>query len=149
MSFLGVLPRHARKIFLPFLHLEILSSKQFFVAPWIFPEDQFESEGEEDGPFEDKDLVPYQSDVVELDSFHREGEEEEEEKQVQAGMGSGWGRIIYMPLRRGRQVQMDVCRATKRDGSEGSFERVVVTQNKNPVLHHQARRSIWGDLWPF
>ncbi|KAF3321354.1 methyltransferase-like protein 17 [Carex littledalei] len=111
-------------------------------------EDQFKSEGEEEeGSFEDKDLVPYQSDVGETDLFH--GDEEEEEDQLRAGMGGGWGRIIYMPLRRGRQVQMDICRATKRDGSEGAFERVVVTQSNNPVLHHQARRSIWGDLWPF
>jgi ribosomal protein RSM22 (predicted rRNA methylase) len=87
--------------------------------------------------------------VGETDLFHGEGEEEEEEEQVRAGMGSGWGRIIYMPLKRGRQVQMDVCRATKRDGSEGTFERIVVTHRKNPALHHQARRSIWGDLWPF
>jgi ribosomal protein RSM22 (predicted rRNA methylase) len=25
---------------------------------------------------------------------------------------------------------------------------VVVTKSKNPTLHHQAKRSIWGDLWP-
>lgn len=74
---------------------------------------------------------------------------EEEGEQVRAGLGGGWGRILYMPLKRGRHVQMDVCRATKQDASDGAFERVVVTLRKNPVLHHQARRSIWGDLWPY
>ncbi|RWR89383.1 methyltransferase-like protein 17, mitochondrial isoform X1 [Cinnamomum micranthum f. kanehirae] len=74
---------------------------------------------------------------------------EEEEEAARADLGSGWGRIIFMPVRRGKQVSMDICRSTKQDGSEGAFERVVITQSKNPTLHHQARRSLWGDLWPF
>jgi len=80
--------------------------------------------------------------------FH-DSEEAEEEQTIRADLGGGWGRIIYSPIRRGKQVQMDVCRATKRDASEGTFERVVVTKSKNPTLHFQARRSLWGDLWPF
>jgi ribosomal protein RSM22 (predicted rRNA methylase) len=78
------------------------------------------------------------------------GEEEEEEEEItSADLGGGWGRIIFPSVRRGRQVTMDVCRSTERDGSEGSFEHIVVTRSKNPTLHHQARRSLWGDLWPF
>ncbi|OAY78496.1 Methyltransferase-like protein 17, mitochondrial [Ananas comosus] len=111
-------------------------------------EDQFETEEEEEPSFED-DLVPYASDVAETSLFHKNEEEEDEVEEVRAGVGSGWGRIIYTPVRRGRQIQMDVCRATKRDGSEGTFERMVVTQSRNPTLHLQARRSLWGDLWPF
>ncbi|XP_008775004.2 methyltransferase-like protein 17, mitochondrial isoform X2 [Phoenix dactylifera] len=109
-------------------------------------EDQFETEADEESTFEDA-LVPYASDIAETSMFHQDDDDEEE--QVRADLGGGWGRIIYTPLRRGRQVQMDVCRSTKRDGSEGAFERVVVTQTKNPTLHLQARRSLWGDLWPF
>ncbi|XP_073001350.1 uncharacterized protein [Typha latifolia] len=108
-------------------------------------EDQFETEDEET-PFED-DLIPYASDMTETSLFHEH--EEEEEEEVHADLGSGWGRIVYSPVRRGRQIQMDVCRAIKRDGSEGAFDRVVVTQSKNPTLHRQARKSLWGDLWPF
>lgn len=93
-------------------------------------------------------LVPYASDVAETNMFH-DHEEEEEEEEAHADLGGGWGRIIYSPLRRGKQIQMDVCRSTKRDGSEGAFQHVVVTQSKNPTLHHQAHRSLWGDLWPF
>ncbi|OAY82124.1 37S ribosomal protein S22, mitochondrial [Ananas comosus] len=111
-------------------------------------EDQFETEEEEEPSFED-DLVPYASDVAETSLFHKNEEEEDEVEEVRAGVGSGWGRIIYTPVRRGRQIQMDICRATKRDGSEGTFERMVVTQSRNPTLHLQARRSLWGDLWPF
>ncbi|KAK9275025.1 hypothetical protein L1049_022283 [Liquidambar formosana] len=109
-------------------------------------EDQFESEAE-DIPYEE-DPVSYDSDVTETDAID-ENDEEEEEEAAHADLGSGWGRIIFTPVRRGKQVTMDVCRSTKRDGSEGSFERVVITQSKNPTLHHQARRSLWGDLWPF
>ncbi|VAH17133.1 unnamed protein product [Triticum turgidum subsp. durum] len=112
-------------------------------------DDQFPSGEDEEAPDSDDDsLVPYASDTQELSLFHESGEEEEEEP-IRADLGGGWGRIIYSPIRRGRQVQMDVCRATKRDASEGAFERVVVTQSKNPALHLQARKSLWGDLWPF
>ncbi|WOL07008.1 37S ribosomal protein S22, mitochondrial [Canna indica] len=108
-------------------------------------EDQLRSETDEESPFEDA-LVPYASDIAETNMFHGNDNEEE---QTHANLGSGWGRIIYMPVRRGRQIQMDICRSTKRDGSQGAFEHMVVTQSKNPTLHLQARRSLWGDLWPF
>ncbi|CAA0812270.1 Unknown protein [Striga hermonthica] len=75
-------------------------------------------------------------------------EDDEKDESPRADLGSGWGRIIYMPFRRGKRVEMDVCRATNEEGTQGSFDRVVVTQSKNPDLHHQARRSLWGDLWP-
>lgn len=99
--------------------------------------------------------VLYESDILESDindEVIHDSEEEEgggEEEPVRADLGGGWGRIIFSPVRRGRQVAMDVCRSTKRDGSEGAFEHIVVTKSKNPTLHHQARRSLWGDLWPF
>ncbi|XP_044465187.1 methyltransferase-like protein 17, mitochondrial [Mangifera indica] len=74
---------------------------------------------------------------------------EKDHETGHADVGGGWGRIIFGPVRRGRQVAMDVCRSTKRDGSEGSFEHVVVTRSKSPTLHRLARKSFWGDLWPF
>ena len=110
-------------------------------------EDQFQFE-EENTPFEE-DQVFYDSDVIETDAIDDDNEEEEEEETKRAEVGSGWGRIIFSPVRRGKQVAMNVCRATNREGTEGSFERMVVTQSKNPALHLQARRSLWGDLWPF
>ena len=78
----------------------------------------------------------------------KEEVEEEGDQVGSADLGSGWGRIIFMPQKRGSRVEMDVCRATKPDGSEGSFDHLVVTRSKNPTLHHQARKSLWGDLWP-
>lgn len=113
----------------------------------IDDEDQFETELDEEIPSKDS-LVPYASDVEETNMFHGQ-DEEEVEKAPRADLGGGWGRIIYTPVRRGKQIQIDVCRSTKRDGSEGTFERLVVTKSYNPTLHHQARRSLWGDLWPF
>lgn len=117
-------------------------------------EDEEAVAGDEDGLVPDDSLalddslVPYASDTQELSLFHESGAEEEDEP-IRADLGGGWGRIIYSPIRRGKQVQMDVCRSTKRDASEGTFERVIVTQSKNPALHLQARKSLWGDLWPF
>lgn len=102
-------------------------------------------------PYEEPDPVTYDSDFMEADDVddNDKVEEEEEEDTTSADLGGGWGRIIFSPVRRGRQISMDVCRSTKPDASEGVFQRVVVTQSKNPTLHHQARRSFWGDLWPF
>lgn len=77
-----------------------------------------------------------------------DNEDDEEESHPRADLGSGWGRIIYMPFRRGKRIELDMCRATNNEGTEGSFDRVVITQRQNPALHHQARRSMWGDLWP-
>lgn len=107
-----------------------------------------------DIPYGEVDPATYDSDEMEAeaaDKNEEEGEEEEkeEEEKTSADVGGGWGRIIFPSVRRGRQVTMDICRSTKRDCSEGSFERVVVTQSKNPTLHYQAKRSLWGDLWPF
>lgn len=103
------------------------------------------------------DTVSYDSDIIETDNGDndtdsegdRDGEGDDEENSVHADLGGGWGRIIFTPVRRGRQVALDVCRSTERDGSKGSFEHVVVTRSKNPTMHHQARRSNWGDLWPY
>lgn len=109
----------------------------------------------DDNPYDEVDPSTYDSDAMESDAREEdEGEEEEEEEQEQeettsADLGGGWGRIIFPSVRRGRQVTMDICRSTKRDCSEGSFERLVITKSKNPTLHHQARKSLWGDLWPF
>ncbi|KAM2075481.1 hypothetical protein ACFX1T_038367 [Malus domestica] len=101
-------------------------------------------------PFEEPNPVNYDSDVMETDMVDENDKNNEEEDETgHADLGGGWGRIIYMPVRRGKQVTMDVCRSTKRDGSEGELQRVVVTKSKNPTLHLQARKSIWGDLWPF
>jgi ribosomal protein RSM22 (predicted rRNA methylase) len=113
-------------------------------------DEQFPSEQDEEVPVDSGDsLVPYASDAHELSLFHESEGDEEEEETIRADVGGGWGRIIYSPMRRGKKVQMDGCRSTKRDASEVTFERIVVIQSKNPTVHFQARRSLWGDLWPF
>lgn len=120
-------------------------------------DDQFQTKfnqlpGEDDLVKYDYD---YDSDTGAVHSVSENEEEEDddddnEEKEIaSADVGSGWGRIVYSPVRRGKLVEMDVCRATNREGTEGCFERIAVTRRKNPTLHNQARRSQWGDLWPF
>lgn len=103
-----------------------------------------------DTPLEAVKAVTYDSDDVETDGADdSDDDNERREDRGSADLGGGWGRIVFMPIRRGRQVTMNVCRSTKKDASEGSYDRIVVTKSKNPTLHHQAKRSIWGDLWPF
>ncbi|KAH7550111.1 hypothetical protein JRO89_XS13G0137100 [Xanthoceras sorbifolium] len=104
-------------------------------------------------PYEEVDPVCYESDAIENEddnnNNNKDLEQKEEEETNRADLGGGWGRIIFPPVRRGRQVAMDVCRSIERDGSEGSFEHMVLTRSKNPTLHRLARKSFWGDLWPF
>lgn len=107
-----------------------------------------QNQPEEEAPYKEVDPVYYDSDVIETDT-NDDNDEEEQEEEAQADLGGGWGRIVFSPFKRGRQVTMDVCRSNNRDNSEGSFERIVVTKSKSPALHYQARRSHWGDLWPF
>ncbi|KAL5552448.1 hypothetical protein UlMin_002624 [Ulmus minor] len=103
--------------------------------------------------YEEPDPVTYDSDVMEtatdVDDDNEADDEEEEEETARADLEGGWGRIIFSPVRRGKQITLNVCRSTKQDGSEGAYERLVVTKSKNPALHHQARKSLWGDLWPY
>uniref|UniRef100_A0A2P2IV86 Uncharacterized protein MANES_01G053800 n=2 Tax=Rhizophora mucronata TaxID=61149 RepID=A0A2P2IV86_RHIMU len=103
-------------------------------------------------PCEEAGLVNYNSDLVETDTSDDNDEVEGEEEQGDLGradLGGGWGRILFMPVRRGKHVTLDVCRSINRDASEGAFERIVVTRSKNPELHRQARKSLGSDLWPF
>ncbi|CAI9771809.1 unnamed protein product [Fraxinus pennsylvanica] len=116
----------------------------------IDTENQFTTKASaEDDQYENHPAPSCDSDMSETDSITDiDDAENYEVEKPRADLGSGWGRIIYMPLRRGKRVEFDVCRAMNYEGTEGSFDRVVVTQSNNPLLHHQARRSIWGDLWP-
>ncbi|XP_075508725.1 rsm22-cox11 tandem protein 2, mitochondrial [Primulina tabacum] len=118
-------------------------------------ESQFFTLEVQNDPYEaDEKTVASDSNALEIDSsvenddVKEEYDEDENGETPRADLGSGWGRIIYMPFRRGKRVELDVCRSTNGEGTEGSFDRVVITQSKNPTLHHQARRSLWGDLWP-
>ncbi|CAN1177992.1 Methyltransferase-like protein 17, mitochondrial [Linum perenne] len=120
-----------------------------------------EDDDDEDDKHEEADRINYDSDFIETDSIEDDETEEDEEEQGEekrikgeeetskADVGGGWGRIIFSPLRRGKLVTMDVCRSVNEEATEGSYERIVVTKSKNPTLHLQARKSLWGDLWPF
>ncbi|KAK7243357.1 hypothetical protein RIF29_38150 [Crotalaria pallida] len=114
-------------------------------------EDWLKVQQSEDAPGEEvvDAVTTFDSDAIENEGADDDTEEDdevegEEEETGNADLGGGWGRIV-----RGRQVTMSVCRSTNMDASEGSYDRIVVTKTKNPTLHHQASKSIWGDLWPF
>ncbi|MED6135087.1 hypothetical protein PIB30_042896 [Stylosanthes scabra] len=107
-------------------------------------------QADDDAPHEVANAITYDSDAAETENDDDgDDNEQDEEETDSADLGGGWGRIVFMPVRRGRQVTLNVCRSTNRNASEGSYDRIVVTKSKNPTLHHQAKRSIWGDLWPF
>ncbi|KAL0372925.1 UNVERIFIED_CONTAM: hypothetical protein Scaly_0974100 [Sesamum calycinum] len=99
-------------------------------------ESQFGSEAAQNDDYEkDDEKVSYDSTQNVAAS---ENGEDEEEDVPRADLGSGWGRIVYMPLRRGKRVELDVCRATNSEGTEGSFDRVVITQSLGAKRQAQA-----------
>lgn len=117
-----------------------------YIDPRAYDSDTMdEDEEQEDGEGTDED-----EDEDEEEKMEKEEEEkiEDESESERASVGGGWGRIIFPPFRKGKQVTLDLCVPTKEDGSEGAFERRVLTKSKNPDLHLQAKKSFWGDLWP-
>ena len=112
-----------------------------------FAEDFIDQQEQALIPYAESDQDSYDSDeVTDVDSS--DGVEAEGEA-ARADLGGGWGRIIFSPIRRGKHVILNVCRSTNSDASEGVYEQIITTKGKNPTLHHQARKSLWGDLWPF
>ncbi|GJT98183.1 methyltransferase-like protein 17, mitochondrial [Tanacetum coccineum] len=103
-------------------------------------------ESEPDDIINDRKMVIYESDINEpYFTSESDSEEETPDESTRADLGTGWGRIVFSPMKRGKMVEMDVCRATNQEGTEGRFERVIVTKSKNPTLHRQAKKSLWDD----
>lgn len=86
---------------------------------WI--EDLIKLQQEADNiPYEEVDPATYDSVVMDTDAA-----DQKKKKLPMLILGGSWGRLIFSPVNRGRQVTIDVCRSTKQDGSEDSFEHVV------------------------
>ncbi|CAN0908884.1 Methyltransferase-like protein 17, mitochondrial [Linum grandiflorum] len=113
---------------------------------------QYENNEEEDDGDDDRreeNRINYDSDTDIIDDDKEENKMGEgKEKGSMADFGGGWGRVTFSPVRRGNVTTIDVCRSANEDASEGVYDRIVLTKSKNPTLHHQARKSMWGDLWP-
>lgn len=88
-------------------------------------ENQFKTEVVvEDDQYEDHPGSTCYSDMFETYSVIENDDAEKDDEEVektQADLGSGWGRIIYFPLRRGKWVEFDVCQSTNDEGIERSF----------------------------
>ena len=53
-----------------------------------------------------------------------------------------WPRIARPPLKRNGHVIHDVC------SPEGRLERFVAAKSHGKAEYQDARKSLWGDLWP-
>ncbi|KAI8996926.1 mitochondrial small ribosomal subunit Rsm22-domain-containing protein [Pilobolus umbonatus] len=53
-----------------------------------------------------------------------------------------WPRLIQPPLKRNGHVVMDVC------STNGTIERMVVPKSQGKVPYRDARKVMWGDLFP-
>ncbi|MCO5555212.1 hypothetical protein L7F22_008756 [Adiantum nelumboides] len=84
----------------------------------------------------------------EVEFCEEDDETDEEDAGAIADFGSGWGRILSHPARRGKRVVMDVCCSANQHGTKGFMDRITVSKTTERVLHFHARRSKWGDLWP-
>lgn len=69
-----------------------------------------------------------------------------EEQDVRPGLVSAsyaWPRIVLPPLKRHKHVQMDVCTQS------AVLQRQVFTKSQGQVVYRAARKSHWGDVFPF
>ncbi|KAH7404524.1 hypothetical protein KP509_15G029800 [Ceratopteris richardii] len=113
-----------------------------------------ETEEESDtveGVIEDDEQSTSEDDLTAEDEYyeeHMETDDDDHDEKTLADFGSGWGRILFHPARRGKRVVLDVCCAANRNGTKGLFDRITLSKTTNRVLHFQASRSKWGDLWP-
>ncbi|CAN0908883.1 Methyltransferase-like protein 17, mitochondrial [Linum grandiflorum] len=131
--------------------LETLKEQRANRSPEELEIDYENNEEEDDGDDDrrEENRINYDSDTDIIDDDKEENKMGEgKEKGSMADFGGGWGRVTFSPVRRGNVTTIDVCRSANEDASEGVYDRIVLTKSKNPTLHHQARKSMWGDLWP-
>lgn len=61
-----------------------------------------------------------------------------------------WPRIIAPPIKNSGHIILDVCSPLSvRLPREPSLERLTITKAQGKQVYYDARKSSWGDLWPF
>ncbi|KAG0260741.1 37S ribosomal protein S22 [Actinomortierella ambigua] len=53
-----------------------------------------------------------------------------------------WARIVVPPLKKDRHVVVDYC------GQSGRLERMVIPKSQGKIVYRDARKAMWGDLFP-
>ncbi|KAF9970544.1 37S ribosomal protein S22 [Actinomortierella ambigua] len=53
-----------------------------------------------------------------------------------------WARLVVPPLKKDRHVVMDYC------AKSGQLERMVIPKSQGKVIYRDARKAMWGDLFP-
>jgi ribosomal protein RSM22 (predicted rRNA methylase) len=53
-----------------------------------------------------------------------------------------WPRLIQPPLKKNGHVVMDVC------SKEGEIQRMVIPKSQGKIPYRDARKAMWGDLFP-
>lgn len=53
-----------------------------------------------------------------------------------------WPRLIQPPLKKNGHVVMDIC------STSGEIQRMVIPKSQGKVAYRDARKAMWGDLFP-
>jgi ribosomal protein RSM22 (predicted rRNA methylase) len=53
-----------------------------------------------------------------------------------------WPRLIQPPLKKNGHVVMDIC------STNGEIQRMVIPKSQGKVPYRDARKAMWGDLFP-
>ncbi|KAG0338372.1 37S ribosomal protein S22 [Podila humilis] len=53
-----------------------------------------------------------------------------------------WSRIVVPPIKKDGHVVMDTC------GQEGFLERIIIPRSQGKIPYRDARKAMWGDLFP-
>lgn len=53
-----------------------------------------------------------------------------------------WSRIVVPPLKKDGHVVIDTC------GTSGFLERIIIPKSQGKIPYRDARKAMWGDLFP-
>ncbi|KAG0250763.1 37S ribosomal protein S22 [Mortierella polycephala] len=55
---------------------------------------------------------------------------------------NAWSRIVIQPLKKDGHVVIDTC------GASGYLERIIIPKSQGKIPYRDARKAMWGDLFP-
>ena len=117
-------------------------------------EEEEEEDDDEDDEEDDEDSEEEEEEEDHDDDEDEDHDDDEDVAETKAGAVAvassfSWGRLVRPPIKRSRHVILDMCSA------DGELDRHIVARSHSwegsvgKQGYKAARKSKWGDLWPY
>jgi ribosomal protein RSM22 (predicted rRNA methylase) len=117
-------------------------------------EEEDDDEDDEDDEEDDEDSEEEEEEEDHDDDEDEDHDDDEDVAETKAGAVAvassfSWGRLVRPPIKRSRHVILDMCSA------DGELDRHIVARSHSwegsvgKQGYKAARKSKWGDLWPY